>query len=104
MVCTQAGVADGPAGVGPVFDAKAVDYVFKCNVDGVRWMTEAFLPLLHERGRVVNVSSGLTRLASEELKKKMLAVKSVKEADALVKDFKVRRCVLLMGSAGAEMM
>jgi len=84
----NAGVADGVGGVGTRFDSETVEYVFACNYDGVHDMTDAFLPLMDEHGRVVNISSGLTRLAPEEMKKRLGAVGSVKEADGIMEEFK----------------
>ncbi|KZO99799.1 carbonyl reductase [Calocera viscosa TUFC12733] len=84
----NAGVADGAGGRGSNFDSKTVEWVFKVNYDGVHATTDAFLPLMHEYGRIVNISSGLTRLAAPALKEKLLKVSSVSEADSITTEFR----------------
>ncbi|PIT06324.1 3-oxoacyl-ACP reductase, partial [Bradyrhizobium nitroreducens] len=39
------------------------DSLFNVHVKGVFFLTQALLPLLHDGGRIVNLSSGLTRVS-----------------------------------------
>ncbi|KZO99791.1 short-chain dehydrogenase/reductase SDR [Calocera viscosa TUFC12733] len=84
----NAGTAEGVGGRTALFDSDTVDWVFKVNYDGVHAMTDAFLPLMHPQGRIVNVSSGMTYTASPELRERLLKVGSVREADAYMEEFK----------------
>jgi hypothetical protein len=57
-------------------------------------MTDAFLPLMSEHGRIVNISSGLGNcerwgMTRNSLEKRLHAAKSVKEADDLAQEFLV---------------
>lgn len=90
-IINNAGVAPAVAGNGGTFDSPTVEWVLSVNYDGARNMTNAFLPIIHDEGRVVNVSSGLGRLdwiPNESLRERFRAAASVAEADALIKEFR----------------
>lgn len=77
---------------------ETTEFVWVCNYDGVHWVTDAFLPLMHPQGRIANVSSGLTRLAPEPLRERMLKVGSVGEADTYMTELRVRALLRWKGS------
>ncbi|ESK96611.1 carbonyl reductase [Moniliophthora roreri MCA 2997] len=86
----NAGVAPAVAGDGGRFDSKTINWVMSVNYWGVRSMTKAFLPLMHEKGRIVNLSSGLSHLgpiSNRTLVQRFLTASRVEQADALAKEW-----------------
>ena len=72
------------------FDLNVVKTTLGCNYYGTLSMTEKFLPMIRNGGRLVNVASMAGHLGSKysaTVKQRFLAAKSVADVSALMEDF-----------------
>ncbi|TFK36296.1 hypothetical protein BDQ12DRAFT_687169 [Crucibulum laeve] len=87
----NAGVSPAVAGDGGSWDSKTIEWVLSVNYYGVREMTNAFLPMMHDQGRIVNLSSGLAKLSAlrdRRLKERFQKASKVSQVDELMQEFK----------------
>ncbi|KAK7053491.1 hypothetical protein VNI00_004117 [Paramarasmius palmivorus] len=90
VLINNAGVAPAIAGDGGRFDSDTINWVMSVNYWGVRSMTNAFLPLMHEKGRIVNLSSGLSHLGpirNRSLVQRFVNASSIAQADELAEEW-----------------